>query len=1164
MNRLVVIVKGLGSALVLAMFVAGVPAVLVRIGAFPTSVPDLPAVWRALAGPDTSGRAVFAVLAAIVWLLWAAFTTSVLREIGAAFRTRGHRPVRPVRTVRPVAGLTWSARPAALLVTAIVAMFVAAPLLAAAAPHAATAGHPSGGDGGDRGDSGVGHRPTSTNSAAQRAGPATGPRQLAAANVGQSSQGAVVSPHQAVPADHRSGAATATPAGAHRRYTVRRHDSLWSIAARQLGDPLRYREIAALNPHLGPDYEIHAGDVLSLPASAAGDHQAGDPSNGDATHVAVQKGDTLSGIAAEHGIPDWHTVWAANAGKAEPGGKRFTNPDHIEVNWDISVPAGASAAPAASGPATSASSPPPAAATTTAPPTPPTPAPPVPPTVPPTPAATSRPDPPEQAQPTSAQGGEATAREATPSPVVAASPATADRTLLPSAVGFAGGGAVLAAGVFGALALTRRQQFRDRRPGRTIASTGPDLVPVERATVTIGGPAAAESVRVHEVLRRVGATDADTLHVAAVQLSGGNITIHLASPAALADPWRSVDAARLVWMFPAAADADLAGADPDEVGAIAPYPTLVHIGSDATRSWLLNLEQAGGLVLTGDSRRCRDLARVMAGQLGLTPWGETVFTTLVGFGQELIDAAPDWLRYAPPDRAQAALADAARFAVSTADYADLHEVDVVKGRREAVMDEIWAPKVWIVAAAAAAAAAAADAADAADTVAAETDEAAAPATVTLAGLLELLQTRKGTTGTAVVVVGAEDSSPPAGTMVARLHSDGTLSLPAVGLTVAAPGWDEDTARGVGMLLQHARTAPDEKVPDATGDQPWQTFSDAAGALRDELVQPRATPNVHDSTKPATHSMLPLADQVYLDAAATTKADLQTLAPNVPADVRPTIEEADPTLEADVADWLDQSSPRAKLRMLGPLTLNSDQPAPERAAFFAELTAYLTTHQHGVSVDQVATAFNVAEGSARKYVMTVRGMLGTNPQTGHAYLPDADKSEAAKLRGVNIYQITGLLVDADLFRRLRVRGQARGQHGIEDFVTALSLVTGQPFSQMRVGGGAWLVDGDRLDHHLTLAIVDVAHLVNTHALAAGDTGSARAAADIARLAAPYEETPRLDAAAVDAAEGRTDDVRRIVRDEVCNRSDDGWPPMELSERTKQILAHHRDWLSFRAS
>jgi len=325
MNRLVAIAKGLGSALLLALIVVGLPAVLIRVGALPSSVPDLSSVWRAATGPDTSGRAVFAVLAALVWLLWAAFTISVLREIGAAIRTRGHRPV------RPVPGLTWSARPAALLVTAIVAMFVAAPLLAATAPQAA-AGHPSSG--------GDGHRPTTTTSAVQRPGPATGPSHLAAANVGQLSHGAVVQPHQAVPAAHQSGAATATPAGAHSQYTVRRHDSLWSIAERQLGDPLRYREIAALNPHLGPDYEIHSGQVLSLPIDPAGSHQGGNPSNGEATHVTVEKGDTLSGIAAEHGLPDWHTVWAANAGKLEPGGKRLTNPDHIEVNWTSACPPG--------------------------------------------------------------------------------------------------------------------------------------------------------------------------------------------------------------------------------------------------------------------------------------------------------------------------------------------------------------------------------------------------------------------------------------------------------------------------------------------------------------------------------------------------------------------------------------------------------------------------------------------------------------------------------------------------------------------------------------------------------------------------------------------------------------------------------------------------------
>ena len=35
--------------------------------------------------------------------------------------------------------------------------------------------------------------------------------------------------------------------------------------------------------------------------------------------------------------------------------------------------------------------------------------------------------------------------------------------------------------------------------------------------------------------------------------------------------------------------------------------------------------------------------------------------------------------------------------------------------------------------------------------------------------------------------------------------------------------------------------------------------------------------------------------------------------------------------------------------------------------------------------------------------------------------------------------------------------------------------------------------------------------------------------------------------------------RILRDEVCNRSDDGKPPPEVSERTEQILAS-RDWLA----
>lgn len=53
------------------------------------------------------------------------------------------------------------------------------------------------------------------------------------------------------------------PAGAGRTYTVRKGDSLWTIAAKQLGSGSRYTEIKALNG-LTSD-TIHAGQVLKLP-----------------------------------------------------------------------------------------------------------------------------------------------------------------------------------------------------------------------------------------------------------------------------------------------------------------------------------------------------------------------------------------------------------------------------------------------------------------------------------------------------------------------------------------------------------------------------------------------------------------------------------------------------------------------------------------------------------------------------------------------------------------------------------------------------------------------------------------------------------------------------------------------------------------------------------
>ena len=64
---------------------------------------------------------------------------------------------------------------------------------------------------------------------------------------------------------------------------------------------------------------------------------------------------------------------------------------------------------------------------------------------------------------------------------------------------------------------------------------------------------------------------------------------------------------------------------------------------------------------------------------------------------------------------------------------------------------------------------------------------------------------------------------------------------------------------------------------------------------------------------------------------------------------------------------------------------------------------------------------------------------TNPATGTPHLPDTKSSPQAKARGVGLYLVEDLLVDADLFRRLRARGLARGRDGVADLETARSGV-----------------------------------------------------------------------------------------------------------------------------
>lgn len=89
--------------------------------------------------------------------------------------------------------------------------------------------------------------------------------------------------------------------------------------------------------------------------------------------------------------------------------------------------------------------------------------------------------------------------------------------------------------------------------------------------------------------------------------------------------------------------------------------------------------------------------------------------------------------------------------------------------------------------------------------------------------------------------------------------------------------------------------------------------------------------------------------------------------------------------------------------------------------------------------------------------------------------------------------------------------------------------------------------------MVCAVVDVAHTVTTAAPHSGDHELARTATETALLAAPFEDTPRLDLAAVIAAEGDRQAAERILRDDVSNRADDGDAPDDLPERTAELVA-----------
>jgi hypothetical protein len=207
---------------------------------------------------------------------------------------------------------------------------------------------------------------------------------------------------------------------------------------------------------------------------------------------------------------------------------------------------------------------------------------------------------------------------------------------------------LLGAGVLAALAMRRRRQRGQRRPGRRLALPGSEAAWAEAALRFGADENAAGLVDaglrfLSQELTGQGRTRPT---VFAAHVGEENLDLWVAPPSPDAPhPWFAVGDGQ-VWRLSLASVLGLPLGELDQVAA--PYPGLVSIGTDPTGRVLVDVVSAHGLIaVTGPDDMVRDALTAMAVELATSRWSEGIHLTLVGFGADLAVLAPDQVEMVP-------------------------------------------------------------------------------------------------------------------------------------------------------------------------------------------------------------------------------------------------------------------------------------------------------------------------------------------------------------------------------------------------------------------------------------------------------------------------------------------------------------------------------------
>jgi len=266
---------------------------------------------------------------------------------------------------------------------------------------------------------------------------------------------------------------------------------------------------------------------------------------------------------------------------------------------------------------------------------------------------------------------------------------------------------------------------------------------------------------------------------------------------------------------------------------------------------------------------------------------------------------------------------------------------------------------------------------------------------------------------------------------------------------------------------------------------------------------------------------------------------------------------DPTLDDDLAEWHSDVARRPRVAILGPAQITAPGETPKRLKWFTEVGVYLALHRKGVNLEKFAAdlwpqpgkpgqARPIATSTRNETASKVRKWMGAHPETGVPFVPMGNDK---------YYRLDGRLLDLELFRRLRERGDAKVAAGvptaIDDYVTALNLVRGPILPEASGTGWGWLANEDRReDLEAPGYVVDAAHRAVQVALTAGDLDRARWAANLAHDTDPYSDVPLLDLLVIAAQAGDMATANRHAWEVVWANEKD--VPEELPTETFQII------------